>query len=438
MELLNEIWQTARRNKLRTTLTGFAVAWGIFMLIVLLGAGNGLINANLKQSNRFLSSSMVVFGGWTSKPYQGLKEGRDIRLHKTDMEITEKEFTKNVDEVGAQYNTSAVISLGQQYLSSSISGVYPNHTKINKVELLHGRFINDIDIRESRKVLVLSNKQAKELAPPSAPEGATIALARKTNEAPSGAVGGALVGRFVNVGNLAFKVVGIYKEQENGRGEIFSSYSAIKRIFGANTDDAGRIEFTFHGLNTEKANEDFEKDYRRRLNAEHQAHPEDEDAVWLWNRFTQNLQMEQGIGIIRTALWIVGLFTLLSGIVGVSNIMLITVKERTHEFGIRKAIGAKPWSILRLIIVESVIITTIFGYIGMLLGIFANEYMDATIGHETIDTGLFKATMFLDPTVGLDVCIEATMVMIIAGTIAGLIPAFKASRIRPIEALRAE
>jgi len=440
MELLNEIWQTARRNKLRTTLTGFAVAWGIFMLIVLLGAGNGLINANLKQSNRFLSSSMVVFGGWTSKPYQGLKEGRDIRLHKTDMEITEKEFTKNVDEVGAQYNTSAVISLGQQYLSSSISGVYPNHTKINKVELLHGRFINEIDIRESRKVLVLSNKQAKELAPPSAPEGATTP-GLQSNEAPSGAVGGAsgaLVGRFVNVGNLAFKVVGIYKEQENGRGEIFSSYSAIKRIFGANTDDAGRIEFTFHGLNTEKANEDFEKDYRRRLNAEHQAHPEDEDAVWLWNRFTQNLQMEQGIGIIRTALWIVGLFTLLSGIVGVSNIMLITVKERTHEFGIRKAIGAKPWSILRLIIVESVIITTIFGYIGMLLGIFANEYMDATIGHETIDTGLFKATMFLDPTVGLDVCIEATMVMIIAGTIAGLIPAFKASRILPIEALRAE
>ena len=440
MELLNEIWQTARRNKLRTTLTGFAVAWGIFMLIVLLGAGNGLINANLKQSSRFLSSSMVVFGGWTSKPYQGLKEGRDIRLHKTDMEITEKEFTKNVDEVGAQYNTSAVISLGQQYLSSSISGVYPNHTKINKVELLHGRFINDIDVRESRKVLVLSNKQAKELAPPSAPEGATTP-GLQSNEAPSGAVGGAsgaLVGRFVNVGSLAFKVVGIYKEQENGRGEIFSSYSAIKRIFGANTDDAGRIEFTFHGLNTEKANEDFEKDYRRRLNAEHQAHPEDEDAVWLWNRFTQNLQMEQGIGIIRTALWIVGLFTLLSGIVGVSNIMLITVKERTHEFGIRKAIGAKPWSILRLIIVESVIITTIFGYIGMLLGIFANEYMDATIGHETIDTGLFKATMFLDPTVGLDVCIEATMVMIIAGTIAGLIPAFKASRIRPIEALRAE
>ena len=411
-DIISEIWSTARRNKLRTTLTGFAVAWGIFMLIVLLGAGNGLINANLKQSNRFLSSSMVVYGGWTSKAYQGLKEGRDIRLHERDMEITKKEFSQNVDDVGAQYNTSVTVSNGQQYLASNISGVYPNHTKINKVEMLQGRFINEIDVKDSRKVLVLSNKQAKELK--------------------------CRVGDFVNVGNFAFKVVGIYKENENGRPEIFSSYSAIKRIYGAKTDDAGRIEFTFHGLTTEQANEEFEKDYRHRLNAEHQAHPEDEDAVWLWNRFTQNLQMEQGIGIIRTALWIVGLFTLLSGIVGVSNIMLITVKERTHEFGIRKAIGAKPWNVLKLIIIESVIITTFFGYIGMVLGIAANEYMDATIGHETIDTGLFKATMFLDPTVGLDVCVEATMVMIIAGTIAGLIPAFKASRIRPIEALRAE
>ena len=440
-DIIIEIWSTARRNKLRTTLTGFAVAWGIFMIIVLLGAGNGLINANLKQSDRFLSSSMVVFGGWTSKAYQGLKEGRDIRLHESDMEITAKEFSKNVNEVGAQYNTSAVISLGQQYVSTNISGVYPNHIKIDKVEMMYGRFINDIDLKEGRKVLVLSNKQAKELALSNLPrpgEASAVDRAQLTSPSRGRQEGASLVGQFVKVGNLAFKVVGIYKEQENGRADAFSSYSAIKRIYGANTDDAGRIEFTFHGLPTEEANEAFEKDYRRRLNTAHQAHPEDEDAVWLWNRFTQNLQMEQGIGIIRTALWIVGLFTLLSGIVGVSNIMLITVKERTHEFGIRKAIGAKPWNILRLIIVESVIITTFFGYIGMVLGVAANEYMDATLGHDTIDTGLFKATMFLDPTVGIDVCIEATMVMIIAGTIAGLIPAFKASRIRPIEALRAD
>ena len=417
MELLKEIWQTVQRNKLRTGLTGFAVAWGIFMLIVLLGAGNGLINANLQQSEQFLSNSMVVFGGRTSKPYNGLKEGRSIRLQTRDVDATGSDFRQTVDEVGARYSVGVTISNNQEYISTTVLGVYPNHTKIDKTELLYGRFINDIDQQQKRKVLVLSNNQAQELEPKDY---------------------ASLVGRFVKVNNFMFQVVGIYKDEEDGDANAFSTYSAIKSIFGANTDDAGNIEFTFHGLATEKDNEDFETDYRRRINANHQAHPEDESAIWLWNRYTQSLQMTQGISIIRTALWIVGLFTLLSGIVGVSNIMLITVKERTHEFGIRKAIGAKPWSILRLIIVESVIITTFFGYIGMVLGVCANEYMDATIGHDTIDTGLFKATMFLNPTVGLDVCIEATMVMVIAGTIAGLIPAYKASRIRPIEALRAD
>jgi putative ABC transport system permease protein len=418
MELLNEIWQTARRNKLRTALTGFAVAWGIFMLIVLLGAGNGLINAQLQQSERFLSSSMVVFGGSTSKPYHGLKEGRNIRLSTNDIITTETRFTDNIDEVGAQYRTMATISLGQQYISTQIAGVYPNHTRIDKTEMLCGRFINEIDLREKRKVIVLGNSQAKELL---------------GNDAYT-----SLIGKYVKVGSLAFKVVGVYKENQNGQANAFASYSTIKSIYGANTDDVGRIEFTFHGLPTEKANDDFEKTYRQKINMAHEAHPEDEGSIWIWNRFKQNLQMDNGLGIIRTALWIVGLLTLLSGIVGISNIMLITVKERTREFGIRKAIGAKPWSLLRLIIVESVIITTIFGYVGMFLGVLANEYMDATLGHNPVDTGLFKANMFINPTVGLDVCFEATMVMIIAGTIAGLIPALKAARIRPIEALRAE
>ena len=416
-ELLKEISQTAKRNKLRTALTGFAVAWGIFMLIVLLGAGNGLINAQLRQSSRFLSNSMVVFGGRTSKAYQGLQEGRHINLQTRDVATTDAEFSSVIDQVGACYDVATIISSGDEYISTNIVGVYPNHTKVDKMEVLFGRFINEIDLREKRKVLLLSNKQARELAP---------------HDYKS------LLGRYVKVNNFAFKVVGIYKDNENGQSDAYSSYSAIKGIFGANTDNAGTIEFTFHGLPTEEANENFEHDYRQRLNANHQAHPDDETSIWLWNRYTQNMQMEEGIGIIRTALWVVGLLTLLSGIVGVSNIMLITVKERTHEFGIRKAIGAKPWGILRLIIVESVIITTFFGYIGMVLGVMANEYMDATLGHDVIDTGLFQATMFVDPTVGLDVCIEATMVMIIAGTVAGLIPALKASRIRPIEALRAD
>ena len=416
-DIITEIWQTARRNKLRTTLTGFAVAWGIFMIIVLLGAGNGLINANLEQSGNWLSNSMEAYGGRTSKAYQGLSEGRYINLNTRDLETTESEFKNTIDAVGAVYYHSATVTNGEQYMNMQIIGIHPIHSSIVKRDLICGRFINEIDLKEKRKVLVLTNKQAKELEPKDFKR---------------------LIGKHVKVGNISFKVVGIYKEPGDGESSAYSPYSTIKSIYGARDNSLGHIEFTFHGLNSEEANEAFENKYRRRLNANHQAHPEDERAIWIWNGYTASMQMEQGIAIIRTALWIVGLFTLLSGIVGVSNIMLITVKERTHEFGIRKAIGAKPWNILKLIITESVIITTFFGYVGMVLGVAANEYMDATIGHETIDTGLFQATMFLNPTVGLDVCFEATMVMVIAGTIAGLIPAFKASRIRPIEALRAD
>ena len=374
-DILTEIWQTARRNKLRTTLTGFAVAWGIFMIIVLLGAGNGLINATMKMNSDYLTSSMEVDGGTTSQPYKGMKEGRYIQLNLKDMESTENEFTKNIDEVGACYYTSAMVTNGENYKSIQIAGVYPVHTEIVKTHLICGRFINDIDVKEQRKVLVLAESHAKELEPKD----------YKT-----------LLGKYVKVGNIQFKVVGIYKGREEGWGNAYSSYSTIKGIYGANTPSIGSIEFTFHGLNTQKANDDFEKDYRRRLNGMHQAHPDDKRAICIWNNYTQSLQMNDGIDIIHTFLWVIGLFTLLSGIVGVSNIMLITVKERTHEFGIRKAIGAKPWSILRLIITESVIITTIFGYFGMLFGIFANEYMDATLGHEVTELGPLKLTLFVD------------------------------------------
>ena len=416
-DIISEIWSTARRNKLRTTLTGFAVAWGIFMIIVLLGAGNGVINASVKMTGDYLTNSMEAYGSMTSKAYNGLSEGRWIRLNTKDVLATETEFKDHIDDVGATYSISSTVTNGENYMNMQITGVYPIHTKIVKRTMLYGRFINEIDQREKRKVLVLTDKQAKELEPKD----------YKT-----------LVGKNVKVGNFVFKVVGIYENPGDGDGNAYSAYTTIKSIYGANSDDLGHLEFTFHGLPTQKANEDFEKTYRRRLNANHQAHPEDERSIWIWNGYTENMQMQQGISIVRTFLWVVGLFTLLSGIVGVSNIMLITVKERTHEFGIRKAIGAKPWSILKLIVVESVIITTFFGYIGMLLGIAANEYMDATLGHEVTDLGVTKITFFVNPTVGLDVCFEATMVMIIAGTIAGLVPAFKASRIRPIEALRAD
>lgn len=417
-ELIKEIWSTSKRNKLRTSLTGFAVAWGIFMLIFLLGAGNGLINAQLQQSTRFLANSMRVFPGETSKAYKGLKEGRSITLNDKDILISNKTYGQYIDDVGGrleQYNVN--INYGDNYVASqSLVGVAPTHPKIDKTELIAGRFINEIDMKEQRKNVVLSRSQAKELC--------------KDYRS--------LVGKNVKISNLNFQVVGIYKDDESRNNtEAFIAYSTIKTIY-AKGDDAGSLEFTIKNLKTQEDNEQFEKNYRASINNNHQAAPDDERTIWLWNRYMDNIQMNQGIAIMQTALWIVGLFTLLSGIVGVSNIMLITVKERTREFGVRKAIGAKPWSILKLIITESIIITSFFGYIGMVCGVAANEIMDATIGHTTVDTGLFKAAMFVNPTVGIGTCIGATITIVIAGTIAGLIPAIKAARIRPIEALRAE
>ena len=418
MELLSEIWQTTQRNKLRTSLTGFAVAWGIFMLIVLLGAGNGLINAQQANSDDYVDNSMMVFGGMTSKAYDGLKEGRDVQLDNNDLKTTQTRFTQNIDKAGGiLYEGGATITYGENYVSSSLRGVYPIDADINKTKLVAGRFINDIDIRDRRKVLIIPENQARELIPHN----------------PR-----ALLGQTVKVGQMAFTVIGIEQEDKSRMStDVNMPFTTVQAIYNRG-DKMRRIVFTFHGLETEKENENFEKRYRATINRQHRAAPDDEDAIWIWNRFTQAMQMAQGMNIIRTALWIIGLFTLLSGIVGVSNIMLITVRERTREFGIRKAIGASPASILRIIITESIVVTGFFGYIGMLLGIGANLYMDATLGSKPIETGLFTATVFVDPTVSLSTCFGVTLVLIFAGTIAGLMPALKAAKIRPIEALRAE
>ena len=416
-DILIEIWETAKRKKMRTALTGFAVAWGIFMIIFLLGAGNGLINAQMIQKERFLDNSIIVAGGYTSKPYKGFKEGRWINLNTKDLDFTGSK-KHVVDEISPSKSKSDMtFTYKNNYVSNSIEAVSPADIKINKKEMLCGRFIDDIDMSQKRKTVVISESDAKELMP------------HDTK---------AILGQYININDIAFRVVGIYKTDKSGHNnKNYIPFTTFMSIF-TGSNDIDMIAFSFHGLNDERSNELFEDEYRAGINAHHQVAPDDKSALRIWNMFTQSIQMQQGIGIIHTFLWIVGLFTLLSGVVGVSNIMLITVKERTREFGIRKAIGAKPASILRLVIAESIIITTIFGYIGMLAGIVANEYMDATIGHTTVKSGLFEATMFYNPTVGLDVCAATTLVMIIAGTMAGLVPATKAAKIKPIEALRAE
>lgn len=416
-DLWQEIIGTIKRNKLRTALTGFAVAWGIFMLIVLLGAGNGLIHAFEKSAGERALNVIRIYPGWTQLPYDGLAEGRYVELDNRDLTETPRQFPQEVIETDAQLNQGGVtISYGAEYVSTSLAGVSPAHIKIEAVKMASGRFINEIDIQERRKVIVLHKNTAE-------------TLFKQLHKDP--------VGEFINVGAFSFQVVGIYGDMgDQGRRGAYVPFSTLQTIYNRG-NKLDYLLFTTQGLSDEASNLDFEERYRRMLSHLHRFDPDDRGAVWIGNRMRQYIQSQKAMGILTTAIWVIGIFTLLSGIVGVSNIMLITVKERTHEIGIRKALGAKPRSILWLIISESIVITTLFGYVGMVVGIGVTEWMDTYFGSQTMDAGMFQQTFFTDPTVDLRIAVQATITLIIAGTLAGFFPARKATHIKPIEALNA-
>ena len=421
-DLVKEIRSTLSNNRLRTALTGFAVSWGIFLLIALLGAGNGLMNAFMGSNDRFVKNAAQVWGGTTSLPYAGFKEGRWVRLNEQDAAITAgPEFKDEVEEISPLTRGQDVVTTwGENSVSANLTGVYPNLEAIDKILLQHGRFINPNDLAEKRKVAVIGTGHAR-------------LLTAGTSKSPE-----SLVGSHIRAGEFSFLVIGIYQTDETDMSRtVYTPYTTQKALYNTG-ERISSLKFTTRGLNSIPENEAFEQRYRRRLNQNHDAAPDDPNAVWIWNRNTQSLRMGKAEGIIRTFLWILGLLTLVSGIVGVSNIMLISVKERTHEFGIRKAIGAKPRDVLTLILAESVTITAAFGYVGMLLGMAACEVMNRTVGQRTVDLGFQQIHILEDPTVGLGVALEATLVLIVAGTLAGLAPARKAAHVRPIEALRAE
>lgn len=416
IDFIQEIYGTIKRNKLRTFLTGFSVAWGIFMLIVLLGAGNGLINAFEKNSRQMAMNSVKIFPGWTTKPYKGLKEGRAVKLTEDDINITEG-FTNYVESAGGTiYQGNVNISYGEEYVSSGLDGVMPDYVKSEPMKIVKGRFINLPDNEEKRKVIVLHKKTTE------------ILFGKDTAD---------VVGKHVNVDGFAYRIVGVYNDDRSFSTRIFVPFSTLRLIYNKG-DKLDNIIFLTKNLETEESNDAFEVEYRKAIGAHHSFSPDDTGAIWIWNRLKEYIQQQKAKNILNTAIWIIGLLTLLSGVVGVSNIMLITVKERTHEFGIRKALGAKPFSILRLIIAESVVITAIFGYIGMVAGIAATEYMSYVSGAQVMNAGAFSFTFFENPTVQINVAVQATVVLIIAGTLAGFFPARKAVMIRPIEALRAD
>lgn len=432
-DLFEEIWGNIRRNKLRTLLTGFAVTWGIFMLIFLLGAGNGLLHAIESNNGDYLANTMNVWGGRTAKPYKGMQAGRRIKLNDKDVEITcGEDFAENVEAAGTIiYQASVTASLGKEYLIRQITGVNPEHFRINKIELLYGRTINKIDINEERKVLLMDSNDARELLGVTEDADSGLTAKEKAEKAK------AIIGRYVKIGTSMYQVIGVTRANEQGNAQFYTPITTLRTIYQRG-QDIDEFYFSFHGLDTKEENELFEEKLRTAISRNHDTAPDDKRAIGIWNLLTMTMQIDKGMSMIRTALWIIGILTLLSGIVGVSNIMLISVKERTHEFGIRKAIGASPWNILKLIITESVIITAFFGYIGMFLGVLANEWLNHISGNMVMDFGQFEQIVFKNPTVGLDVCVGATVLLVIAGTLAGLTPARKAAKVRPIEALRSE
>ena len=414
-DFFQEIGTSLSRNKLRTSLTGFAVAWGIFMLLVLLGAGNGIIHTFQANMNTNALNTLTIYGNTTTTAYKGYKEGRSIRLDNRDLKATAEDFPENITDAGALVSQNNVtVSNGSDYLNIRLNGVHPNYDHIEALKIVEGRFINPLDIRQQRKVIVLHKKTADFLF--------------KQNEP---------IGQFIKAGNAYYQVAGIYNNQGNDQNApAYIPFTTLQQIFNKG-NKLDLIVATTERLDTQEKSDVFESEYRKKLSDIHDFAPDDKGALYISNRLTQYQQGMTAMGLLQLSLWIIGIFTLVSGIVGVSNIMFITVKERTHEFGIRKALGAKPRAIYKLIVAESIAITTLFGYIGMVSGVAATEWMNKAYGSTSIDLGSESVTMFIDPTVDISIAIGATLLLIIAGTLAGLFPARKAANVRPIEALNA-
>lgn len=406
IDLVNEIWQTLCTNKLRTFLTGFSVAWGIFMLIILVGMAKGVMTSFQDGGMAQSSNNIQIWNGFASMPYQGLKEGRFIDLKDKNLAAIEHENGSHVSEVTAQLspNSSVTLSTPRDSKSKSYVGVFPSEINSQHLVMSEGRFINENDMNKMRKVVVLDRNTVQTL------------FGDTTN----------VVGRNVSINGLNFTVIGWYYHQ--WRNSIYIPFSTARAINGY-TDKLDQIRVGIKNVKTEEDGENVEKAIRTTLSKQNKFDPDDQGAVYTWNQFTSYLTNLKAMSILNITMWVIGLLTLITGIVGVSNIMFVSVRERTHEIGIRRAIGAKPANILIQVIVESVALTTVFGYIGILMG---------TIGTEIIAHAFAGSDFIKDPRVDITLALEVTAVLVVAGALAGLFPALKALKVKPVEALRTE
>ena len=413
-DIWQEIWGTIRKNKLRTFLTGFSVAWGIFMLIILLAAGNGLKNGVKSQFSWRAKNSLMMWPGRTSIPYNGLPKNRAIKFRPGDPEYLKGQHEQIKYILPVIEHRGDTLSVGKEYTYSSMVGVTPDFPKSRNVEVKsgNGRFINEADILQARKVVVIHDRTAEVLFRHVSP-----------------------LGKYVKVNNILFQVVGIYSDDNmNQSPYTYAPLSTIQIIYHPEWS-YDSFDMLIDGVNSVKDNEILERKIRESLGRIKDFSPDDNNAVYIWNILTNYLQTQGIFNGISLFIWIIGIGTLIAGVVGVSNIMLITVKERTHELGIRKALGARPSSILKLVVTESIVITLFFGYIGMIAGIGITELAASYL---SISGGHMGRSIFMNPTVELPIAVSATAVLIVAGVLAGYFPARKAVKIKPIEALRNE
>lgn len=406
-DLISEILQTLKHNKLRTALTGLSVSWGIFMLIVLLSMARGVTNSFNENMNSGSMANMRVWGGMTSKPYHGNRIGRSIELKDRDMKILEDEHPDFVSEVSSIiYGSSGNITYGSQSVSSSYNGVYPSYiSTIANLDFVEGRNINDNDMARKAKVMIMPIEYARQFFPPD---------------------GKGAVGKRVNCSGLSFQIIGVTEGRWSR--DVYIPFTTAQ-MMALDKDKLGSLTVSLKNVESEDDGNRAEEELRGTLAQVHNFDPADESAVWINNRFNDTLKGATATNILNMGVWILGILTLLTGVVGISNIMFVSVRERTHEIGIRRAIGAKPRSILMQILSESVAITVLFGYIGIVLGTVVSQ----------IIAMIFADTPFLkNPTVSLSIAFEVTAVLVIAGAFAGLFPALKALKVKPVEALRDE
>ncbi|WP_299052904.1 ABC transporter permease [uncultured Polaribacter sp.] len=402
-----EIFQSINKNRLRSVMSGFTVAFAILLFTLLFGISNGLGNFFKGAFADDAQNSMFVRVWKTSKPYKGLQTGRKIQLKNKDYNYVTEEYADKIEYQSTRIYKNFVIKYKNEASTYSVMAVNPDHQFLEKTMIDEGRYLNERDLREKSKVIVIGRLIKKDLF----------------GEKPA-------LGKRVNVNGSSFLIIGIFSDDggDNEERKAYIPVTTSQMMYG-NNDYISQINLGYNPkLSTNEAiafGNKMERDLRKKLNI----HPDDQSALSIRNMAEAN----QFVSTVSLALLFIIIFigsgTLIAGIIGISNIMIFVIKERTKEFGIRKALGAKPSSIVGMVVQESVLITTIAGYIGLSLG----TYILSFIGNSLEEKYFIK-----DPSVSSGVVIGATIVLIISGLIAGYVPAKKAANIKPIEALRAD